>query len=311
MEPNDTNILKTKHRKTVFLALITMLFWGSLYPFIKIGYSTFNINTLAFADILLFAAIRFTFCGIIVCVISLIKKENLKKPEYKSVLRITLMGVFGIVLHYSFTYIGLSLTESSKAAILKQLGVLVYVCFAFLFVKDERFSVYKIIGAIVGFCGIVVINLGAENTGIKMGDILIILASLCTVVSNIMSKGFSNKNSPYWITGISQFTGGIILLIVAIILGGKFPTISFEGVLVFAYICTASIISYTLWYYVQRTSELSHLFIIKFAEPFFACVFGALLLGENILKIHYFVAFVLIASGILLGNRRKNDGECS
>ena len=71
-----------------------------------------------------------------------------------------LTGIFLVVLHYTFTYVGLSLTDSSKTAILKQLGTLLYICFCFLFIKEERFSIYKITGALVGFAGIAAINAG-------------------------------------------------------------------------------------------------------------------------------------------------------
>mgnify|MGYP002766533490 CR=1 FL=1 len=293
---------------SIILPLIPMLLWGSLFPFIKIGYSTCNIDTSSIADILMFASVRFTFCGLIVCGGAFIKKEKLQSPEYKNILNIALMGVFAIVLHYSFTYVGLSLTDSSKTAILKQLGALLYVCFAFIFIKEERFSIYKIIGALVGFYGIIAIN--ASSGGIKMtsGDVLIILASVCTVVANIMSKQFVEGNSPLWVTGVSQFTGGVILFVISVIMGGQFPIFSIKGLLTFAYICTASIIGYTVWYYVQKSADLSHLFMIKFAEPLFACVFGAILLGENIFKVQYLGAFVLISAGIILGNKGvKNE----
>ena len=75
------------------------------------------------------------------------------------------------------------------------------------------------------------------------------------------------------------------------------------AILIFAYICIASIASYTLWYYVLRNNSLSKMFIIKFAEPLFACVFGAVILGENILKWQYLIAFLLISFGIILGNK--------
>lgn len=39
---------------------------------------------------------------------------------------ICLMGVFAILLHYGFTYVGLSVTEGSKAAILKQTAPLLF-----------------------------------------------------------------------------------------------------------------------------------------------------------------------------------------
>lgn len=47
------------------------------------------------------------------------------------------------------------------------------------------------------------------------------------------------------------------------------------------------------------------MYIIKFAEPLFACVFGAILLGENIFKIQYLLAFLLISFGIVLGNKSE------
>ena len=54
------------------------------------------------------------------------------------------------------------------------------------------------------------------------------------------------------------------------------------AILIFIYICIASISAYTLWYYVLKNNSLSKMFIIKFAEPLFACIFGAIILGENI-----------------------------
>lgn len=282
-----------------------MLLWGSLFPFIKIGYRVFNINTSSVAEILMFAALRFSICGVIVCIIAYLSKSHIAKPRAKNIINICLMGVFAIVLHYGFTYVGLSETDSSKTAILKQLAPLLYACFSFLFVKGEKFSFGKIIGALVGFCGIIAINTNKSFNGFSVGDALIIAASVCTVISMIISGRSAKGISPFWITGISQLFGGIVLLAVSMLAGAKIPTFTIKATLVFAYICIASIIGYTLFYYVQRTAELSNLFIIKFAEPIFACVFSAILLGENIFKIQYLVAFVLISFGIVLGNTIK------
>ena len=90
-------------------------------------------------------------------------------------------------------------------------------------------------------------------------------------------------------------------------MGGKVYRATVKLILVFAYICIASIIGYTLFYYVQRTAELSRLFIIKFAEPLFVCVFSAFLLGENIMKMQYLIAFILISVGIVIANTQKSN----
>lgn len=291
------------------LPLIPMILWGSLFPFIKIGYEAFSINQESVPDILVFAAMRFIVCGIIVSAIALVRRDSLSENKIKGIGSVLLMGLFFIVLHYAFTYIGLTMTDSSKTALLKQLGSLFYICLAFLFIKGESFSIFKIIGAVLGFGGIIAINFTGNGLTFAVGDILIILASVCSVVSTILSKNCVQKISPFWITGISQFFGGIALLIAGVVMKGSFPTFNLKAFFTFAYICTASIIAYVLFTYVQKNTTNSRLLIIKFAEPLFACIFGAILLGEDILKLQYLVAFVLICGGIYLGSVKKEEIE--
>ena len=287
------------------IPLIPMVLWGSLFPFIKIGYEAFSINTESVPDILVFAAMRFIICGIIVCAIAMVRRDSLSDNKMHGIASVVLMGLFSIVLHYAFTYIGLTMTDSSKTALLKQLGSLFYICLAFLFIKEEKFSVYKIVGAILGFGGIIAINFTGGALTFAIGDILIILASVCSVISTILSKRCVQNISPFWITGISQLFGGIVLLIAGLIMRGAIPTFNVKAFFAFAYICTASIIAYVLFTHVQKNATNSRLLIIKFAEPLFACVFGAILLGENIFKIQYLIAFVLISGGIYIGSQKK------
>ena len=243
----------------------------------------------------------------IISAIAYFKKDTIQAPKKKSLGIILIIGLISIALHYAFTYVGLSSTDSSKTALIKQLGSLIYVCFAFLFFKNESFSVWKIVGAIVGFLGIVAINFNPDGISFSTGDVLIILASVCTVVANIFTKKIASGNSPFWITGISQLAGGIVLMAAGLIMGASFLTFNWKSLGVFAYICTASMIGYVLWNSILKTSDLSNMFIIKFAEPIFACVFGAILLHENIFKWQYLIAFVLVSLGIILGNKKKKE----
>lgn len=303
--------MKNSNLKTVLLSLLVMALWGSLFPFIKIGYTAFSIDSRSVPDILMFASVRFIISGIIVCALAFFKKEQVGAPKNKNITYILIMGLFSIVLHYAFTYIGLGSTDGSKTALIKQLGPLIYVCFSFLFFKNEKFSILKIIGATMGFCGIIAINYSPNGFSFALGDILIILASICMVVSSVINKKIATDNSPFWITGISQLSGGLIMFIAAIVLGANMLDFNFKSSLVFLYICTASICAYVLYSYILRTSNLSKMFIIKFAEPLFACIFGAILLGENIFKWQYLIAFVLISLGIILGSKNEKIKEHS
>ena len=64
-----------------------------------------------------------------------------------------------------------------------------------------------------------------------------------------------------------------------------------------------------LWRVWNESNKESNLFIIKFAEPMFSCVLGALLLNENIFKWQYLVAFLLIATGIVISNLKGKKTE--
>lgn len=285
---------------TIFSALLVMAIWGSLYPAIKIGYTAFNINADSIPDILMFAGIRFLISGIAVS----FALRNDKINDRSDIKYILLAGIFSIVLQYAFVYIGLSVSDGSKASIIKQVGILVYVCFAFLFIRNEKFSIYKILGALIGFAGIAVMGTGGGRFDFSVGDIMIVLSSLCMVTANIIIKVKLDGVSSSTITGISQFVGGAVLIVSAFLMGAKMPVFNLRAFGVFAYICIASNVAYILWYNIIKKNNLSNLFIIKFAEPLFACMFSAILLGEDIFKIQYLIAFILVSSGIMLGNKK-------
>ena len=279
-----------------------MLLWGSLFPMVKLGFLAYEVR--GTADILLFAGIRFVICGGIICIFSAVKDRSSYRPVKTALLPILLSGVFAIILHYGFTYLGLELTDSSKTALIKQVGALFYICFSFLFIKEDTPTVKKIVAAAVGFLGIIVLNISSEGFSFALGDLLILCASFCTVFSNVISKKVFVKVSPITSTGISQLFGGLVLLAVGFAMGGNVHFRWDSSLLIMVYICVASIVSYCIWFGIVKNGELSKLFIIKFAEPVFACIFGALILGEDIWRIQYLIAFLLISGSIWFSNMK-------
>ena len=110
-----------KH-KGVLSSLAVMLLWGLLFSLVKLGYKVFGIESVG--DILTFAGFRFLICGIVIIIFAVVRDPKCLKPIKSNWPRVLLSGLFAIVLHYAFTYCGLSSTDGSKTAILKQIGAI-------------------------------------------------------------------------------------------------------------------------------------------------------------------------------------------
>ena len=296
--------------KTLIVSMAVMLLWGSLFPMVKLGYSVFGISALG--DILAFAGMRFLICGGVITLFCLVKNPAACRISKRELLPVLLCGLFSVILHYAFTYTGLQLTGGSKTAILKQLGAVFYICFSAAFFADDKLTWQKMLGLLLGIGGIVAINTGAGGISFHMGDLLIVAASFCTVFANVAGKRATQTVAPIVMTGVSQLFGGIVLLALGIAFGGKVTAVvpkTTAQIGVFGGIVLASTVSYCLWYAVVQKEKLSKLFIIKFSEPLFAAVFSWLLLKENVWRINYLAAFLLISGGIVLANISKKQNK--
>lgn len=296
-----------KTNKTIIPALFTMMLWGSLFPMAKLGFAAYSIDTTA--DILLFAGVRFVICGGVMTLITAIRDRDSYRGIGSSIPSVLLVGVFAIILYYALTYAGLETTDSSKSALIVQVGSLIYVCISFLFIKEDRPTLRKVAGAVIGFLGIIALNISADGFSLAIGDLLILGASFSVTISNVISKKVFSRVAPLTMMAISQLFGGIVLLIVGIAMGGTLQLDLSPSLFILLYICAASVISHCIWYSTVKRGELSKLVIIKFAEPVFACIFGAVLLGENIWRVQYLVAFLLISGGVWLSNTQKRASK--
>ena len=207
-------------RAATFWALVAMFFWGSLYPCIKLGYAAFSIDTSRPANVLLFAGIRFLICGAALLLPGCARDRRLTLPDRPTFVPVLLIALSGYVAHYSCTYVGMSMIESAKTALLKQIGSLFIICFAFLFRKEDRFTLRKLVSGLMGFAGILAINLEGARFHMGPGEALIIAASFCSALNMIVSKSAYDRLDPLTVTGWAQLLGGVMLTALGAALGG-------------------------------------------------------------------------------------------
>ena len=294
---------------SILLGVIVCIFWGSNYPFIKMSYSAFAIDSSSIPAIMLMAGMRFLVCGIAFITILGTKEKKLKLPDKTNILPILAIGMITIVIHYTLTYAGISMCESSKSSILKQIGYLFISCFAFVFVKSDKFTFGKLIGGILGFLGIIAVNMNGLNLSFGVGELFILLASLFSATGTIVSKYVFKYHEPVFCTAYSQFIGGVILIVAGLVMGGRFGRVGIDSVAILLYICFSSVVAYSIWNTLIKYNDISKMSIIKYLEPLFGVIFSGIILGENIFRLSYLFAFLLIIAAIIAGNlKTKKSG---
>ena len=295
-----------KQNKTLIvllLSVLVMLIWGSLYPTGKLSYKLCDVDTGFYPNLLLFAGTRFTVSGAIILLVQGIRVKSVPKFHGKTEwIGIVLVTLFAVIFNYACTYYGLSRVESSKTALLKQSGILVFIFFSFLIIKEEKFSVGKGVGALLGVASIVALNFGKLGFSIGWGELFVVLSSCCSAAGNVAVKKTLKKADAIAVTGYSQFFGGIVLLALGLALGGRFSIKEVGDWLLMCYIVLATCVSYMLWYSIVQKNDLSKLFIVKLYEPMFAAVISAIILRENLLKWEYLVAFLCVGLALVISN---------
>lgn len=288
---------------TIF-ALTAAIAWGWAYPLIKLGFSEFAISADMTASKMLFAGIRFCLSGLIVLAIAGSKKRDFKVRRPIDWWYILLFCMMNTTLHYAFFYFGLSHSEGSRAAILNSLSVFSVVIFACIFFKSDRMTVKKIIGCMVGFAGILSLNLGGAESGkfTWLGDGMIILNALCGASASLLTRGLGKRVDVFVGTGYSLAIGGALLIIPGLMMGGELPQITLLGITYLLLLIAISTLGFTLYNKLLTCNPVGKVAIYNSLIPVVGAVTSCLCLDETF-YIKYMIAGALAAGGIYIINK--------
>lgn len=307
--------IESLFKKPIAVCLVAMIccaLWGSAFPFIKIGYDLFGINSADTASQILFAGIRFTIAGIFVIAFGSILSRKFLLPKRDNILRVCLLSLFQTILQYLFFYIGLANTTGTKGSVINSTSTFFAVIVSCLIMKQERLTLQKIIGCIIGFTGTVIINISDGNIdgGISfLGEGLILLSSVSYAVSSSLIKRFSERENTVTLSGYQFVFGGIVMTIFSLLFGGRITDVSTEGIALLLYLGFLSAAAYTLWGILLKYNDVSRVAVFGFMTPVFGCIFSALFLGEILgnSNIKTFIALFFVSFGIIIVNIKRKE----
>lgn len=172
-----------------------------------------------------------------------------------------------------------------------------------------RKLIRKIISCIIGFAGVVVVNLyGLKLNFNFIGDGFVIFSTISLSFSSVLMKFYSKYENPVILSGYQFVFGGLILIISGALFGGTISFESAKGIGILVYLSLLSAIAYALWGILLKYNPVSKVTIFSFMTPVFGVILSKIMLTESseVLLSNLFIALLLICIGIVTINYQKS-----
>lgn len=302
----------TKTGIVALLACVCCILWGSAIPVIKTGYRLMEVDAADTASQIVFAGVRFTLAGLLVLSFASIREKKVLIPD-RTILKYAVpVCLAQTVGQYFFFYIGVAHTSGVKGGIITGLGNFIAILMSCLIVRNERMTGKKMAGCVLGFAGVVVINLMGKSLDMGFtltGEGFILISQVAYGISTILINIYSKKISPVVLSG-TQFTmGGIVLTLIGVGMGGHLGNVTAVGAVIIFYLAMVSAVAYTLWSVLLAWNDVSKVAIFGFVNPLCSVILSALILGEvkQAFNTGSLAALLLVCAGIYIVNCRGTN----
>lgn len=296
---SDTKVL-------IAMALLCCLLWGSSYPAIKTGYAWFGIARSDIPSQLVFAGWRFLGAGLILLAWALAQRKSIVNLGVGSARQLVVLGLSQTTLQYVFFYVGLAHTTGVKGSIMNATGTFFSVLLAHWVYHNDRLSHAKLWGCVVGFVGVMVVNLGRGTLDMDftlLGEGFVVIAALVLAAASIYGKQVSQRMDSVVMTGWQLGLGGVALLAIGWGLGGSLTGFTWGSTALLVYLALLSSAAFSLWSILLKHNRVSQVTVFNFTVPIFGAALSAVFLGEALWEWKNLLALVLVCVGIWLVTR--------
>lgn len=219
------------------------------------------------------------------------------------------LSVFQTILQYVFFYLGLSHTTGVKGSIIVASSSFITILTASLVFRQEKLTSRKLIACVIGFSGVVLVNLNGSGLGLSArfdGEGFLLISVVGYAVASCLLKIYSKNEDPVTLSGYQFMLGGLVMIGAGLLMGGRISGISPEGLGILLYLALISSVAFSLWGVLLKHHPVSRIAIFGFTNPVFGVMLSALILGEENQAQGWqiLLALILVCLGICLINRR-------
>lgn len=295
---------ETSTYKIFLIYLILCFVWGSTWLAIKISIESFPP--------FISAGLRFFIASFTIFTLMRIRGTELQTDE-EAIKLYFMMGFFSFVIPFGLVYWAEQFVDSGLASVLFAVYPFFVAIFSFFMIPNEKITLIRIVGMVLGFSGILIIFY--DSFSLKIIDY--ILGMLAIVISAIMQafmavtiKKRGKYLNPLTMNLIPMMIAGIVMLSVGLLFENFERIIITErGVIAVLYLAViGSVVTFTSFYWLLKKISVIIMSLIAFITPVVAIILGWLLYGETLSKNHL-IGTSLVLIGVLIANLPSDSLE--
>ena len=259
--------------------LILCGIWGSTWLFIKLGLAALPPFT--------FAGIRFVIACTVLFTWIRLRRVPLPKTRAAWIL-LASTGILSFGFNYGLIFWAEQHISSGLAALLQATIPAFGLVFAHFHLPGERLSWARIVGVVLGVCGVAVVfsnQLSVAGKGALAGSIAVLVGSLSAAYSNVLVKAYGKNLNPSVLAAGQMFFGLLLLLSVGVAFEGNPLNIRWTPMAVISLFYLAlvgSVIAFLLYYWLVLNFDVTKSMLIALVTPVVAVILGMIVLDEEI-----------------------------
>ena len=277
--------------------IILSLLWGGSYIWIEIALLTISPLMIVFFRVFMASIFLLSVCKILK--LSFVINKRL-------FIIFLMMSLFNNVIPFNLIAWGQSQITASVSSILNATTPLFTVILANYWPKGEKATLNRIIGVVVGICGVSILmgfSFDDLNNSID-GQIAILLASVSYAISVLFGKQIDSSIHPAISATMMLCISSIILMPIVIYMGVDFIAISkIESIIpLLGLSIFSTAIAYLIFYKLIKNIG-SNVMLVTLLMPISAIFMSIIFLGESIATQHI-IGLILILIGLILVDGR-------
>jgi drug/metabolite transporter (DMT)-like permease len=284
------SIRTTQHEiyKIIAALLSVYLLWGSTYLAVNIALESFPPFTLV--------SIRFFLAGFLLLILAFSRGEklpNLRLIANAALIGCLTMGAGTVSIAIAVQWVSTGLTSLAIAAVPLWTGI-----FAAILVK--RPSGREWLGLILGFAGIILLNMENSFQAQPLGALILILGPMSWAFGSMLSKRIALPQG--WMAIAFQTLGAAVLVSLFRIGFGEGLNAppNFQTVSAIIYLALmGTIVGFTAYMYLLRTVRPALATSYAYINPIVAIMLGFIFLGETISQTGI-IAMIIILVGVII-----------